>query len=210
MGERLTDDVALQLLVNSTATGAGLVALILTFGWVSGAHFNPIVTGAEVVLGTLPRSQGAAYAAVQVAGASAGTVLANLMFDLPAVTISTHERSAGPLWLAEVVATFGLLLVILGVVRSGHGDRAPFAVAGYIAAAYWFTSSTSFANPAIAIGRSLTDTFAGIAPSSVPAFVLAQLAGGALALAVATFTFHEPDGTELLVEHLDPDPEAHP
>ncbi|HRW38298.1 MAG: aquaporin family protein [Acidimicrobiales bacterium] len=204
MAERLTDDRALQLLVNSTATGAVLVALILAFGWVSGAHLNPVVTAAEVALGGLPRREGAAYAAVQVAGACLGTVVANVMFDLPAVTTSTHERSGTPLWVAEVVATAGLLLVILGVVRSGRAHQAAYAVAGYIAAAYWFTSSTSFANPAITIGRALTDTFAGIAPSSVPAFVAAQAVGGTLALLLAGFTFHQPQGTELVVDHLDP------
>ena len=203
MAQRLSTDPGLQLLENSIATGAGLVALILTFGWVSGAHFNPVVTMAEVLFGALRSTEGAAYAAVQVAGACLGTVVANLMFDLPAVTASTHERTGGPLWLAEVVATFGLLSVILGVVRSGRGDLAAFAVGGYIAAAYWFTSSTSFANPAITVGRTLTDTFAGIAPSSVPAFVVAQVVGALAAIGFATYVFHEPRGTELVVAHLD-------
>jgi arsenate reductase len=201
--QRSSTDPGLQLLENSIATGAGLVALILAFGWVSGAHFNPVVTAAEAVLGGLRRAEAAAYAAVQVGGAMAGTVVANLMFDEPAVSLSTHHRGGPPVLLAEVVATFGLLTVILGVVRSGRASAAPFAVGGYIAAAYWFTSSTSFANPAIAVGRSLTDTFAGIAPSSVPGFVVAELVGGALAVAFGRFAFHEPPGTELVVSHLD-------
>lgn len=207
MAERSTDDAGLQLLENSIATGAGLVALILAFGWVSGAHFNPVVTLAEVVFGGLRWAEGVAYAGVQVLGACLGTVVANLMFDLPAVTWSTDQRTGGPIWLAEVVATFGLLVVILGVVRSGRVAAAPFAVGGYIAAACWFTSSTSFANPAIDVGRSLTDTFAGIAPASVPAFVVAQVLGAALAIVFAAVVFHEPAGTELVVPHLDPDPE---
>lgn len=210
MAQRTSADVGLQLLENSIATGAGLVALILAFGWVSGAHFNPVVTLAEVAFGALPRAEGAAYAVVQVVGACAGTIVANLMFDLPAVTASTHERTGGPIWLGEVVATFGLLVVILGVVRSGRIGAAPVAVGGYIAAAYWFTSSTSFANPAIDIGRSLTDTFAGIAPSSVPAFVVAQVAGAVAAIGFAAFVFHERPGTELVVPHLEPDPDPTP
>ena len=213
MAQRTSTDVGLQLLENSIATGAGLVALILAFGWVSGAHFNPVVTLAEVAFGGLPKLEGVAYAAAQVVGACVGTIVANLMFDLPAVTASTHERTGGPIWLGEVVATFGLLIVILGVVRSGRIGAAPFAVGGYIAAAYWFTSSTSFANPAIDVGRSLTDTFAGIAPSSVPAFIVAQVAGAALAIGFAALVFHERRGTELVVPHLDadrPDPSEEP
>lgn len=208
--QRLSTDVGLQLLENSVATGAGLVALILTFGWVSGAHFNPVVTMAEVAFGGLRAAEGAAYAMAQVAGACLGTVVANLMFDLPAVTASAHVRSGGPIWLGEVVATFGLLAIILGVVRSGRGELAAYAVAGYIAAAYWFTSSTSFANPAIAVGRSLTDTFAGIAPRSVPGFVLAEVVGAVAAIAFARFVFHDPAGTELVVPHLDPIADAQP
>jgi arsenate reductase len=206
MAQRLTTDAGLQLLENSIATGAALVALILCFGWVSGAHFNPVVTLAEVILGGLPRTEGAAYALVQVVGACLGSIMANLMFDLPAVTLSTHERSGMPLLLSEAVATFGLVLVILGVVRSGRPHAAAFAVGGYIAAAYWFTSSTGFANPAVTIGRALTDTFAGVAPTSVPPFVVAQVVGGLLALGFAMFTFGEPSGAELIVPHLEPDP----
>ena len=171
------DDVGLQLLENSIATGAGLVALILAFGPVSGAHFNPVVTLADRILGGTRRATPASTSSSQVVGACVGAMVANLMFDLPAVDISTHTRSSSGLWLGEVVATFGLLLVILGVVRSGRASVAAFAVGGYIAAAYWFTSSTSFANPAVTIGRTLSDTFAGIAPSSVPMFIVMQVVG---------------------------------
>jgi glycerol uptake facilitator-like aquaporin len=176
------DDVGLQLLENSTATVFGLTVLILMFGPTSGAHFNPVVSLADRVFGSLTTRELGAYTTAQVLGGCVGAVVANLMFDLDPVTLSTHERASGGLWLGEVVATFGLLLVILGVVRSGRAAMAPFAVAGYIAAAYWFTSSTSFANPAITIARTLSDTFAGIAPASVPAFLLMQLLGGALGL----------------------------
>ena len=179
--------VGLELLINATVTGAGLVALILAFGPVSGGHFNPVVTLADRILGGISTVDAVAYAVAQVIGACVGAIVANLMFSLPAVTISTHTRSSSGLWLGEFVATFGLVLVILGVVRSGRASVAAFAVGGYIAAAYWFTSSTSFANPAVTIGRTLTDTFAGIAPSSAPAFIVMQLAGGLAAVALARF-----------------------
>ena len=191
-------DVGLQLLENSMATGVGLVALILAFGSVSGAHFNPVVSLADRVLGGLTSRELAFYVPAQVLGACVGAVVANLMFELDAVTLSTHTRSAGGLWLGEVVATFGLLMVILGVVRSGRATTAPFAVGGYIAAAYWFTSSTSFANPAVTIGRTLTDTFAGIKPSSAPGFIGAQLAGGALAVALTRFLYPGRPSAELV------------
>ncbi|MGH9011516.1 MAG: aquaporin [Acidimicrobiia bacterium] len=180
-------DDGLQLLENSTATAFGLMALILAFGKVSGAHFNPVVTLADRFLGGVDTRRAVAYIGAQVAGGCAGTVIANLMFDVPAVEWSTHTRSSGGLWLGEVVATFGLLTVILGVVRSGRAAAAPFAVGAYIGAAYWFTSSTSFANPAVTIARTLTDTFAGIKPASVPVFVLAQCAGAVAAVALARF-----------------------
>ena len=195
------NDVGLQLLENSIATGVGLVALILAFGSVSGAHFNPVVSIADRVLGGLTSRELAFYVPAQVVGACFGAVVANLMFELDAVTLSTHTRSAGGLWLGEVVATFGLLMVILGVVRSGRATTAPFAVGGYIAAAYWFTSSTSFANPAVTIGRTLTDTFAGIKPSSAPAFIVAQLVGGALAVALTRFLYPGRPSAELVVPH---------
>ena len=200
--ERLSpDDVGLQLLENSTATAGGLVALILAFGAVSGAHFNPVVSLADRIFGHLTTQELGAYAAAQVAGACLGSVVANLMFDLDAVTFSTHERATSGLWLGEVVATFGLLVVILGVVRSGRSSAAPYAVAGYIAAAYWFTSSTSFANPAVTIGRTLTDTFAGIEPASAPGFVVAQVAGAASAIALARYLQPDLPPVDLLVSH---------
>jgi arsenate reductase len=202
------DDVGLQLLENSVATGAGLVALILALGPVSGAHFNPVVTLADRVLGGTTTVDAAVYVVAQVGGACAGAVVANLMFDLPAVTFSTHVRSSSGLWLGEVVATFGLLLVILGVVRAGRASAAAFAVGGYITAAYWFTSSTSFANPAVTIGRSLTDTFAGIAPENVPAFVVAQVVGALLAIGVARYLNPHIPAADLVVPHEGADPGA--
>jgi glycerol uptake facilitator-like aquaporin len=171
-------DAGLQLLENTLATGGGLIALILAFGSVSGAHFNPVVT---LALRT-PWRDACAYIAAQVVGASAGGVLANLMFDLDPVTFSTKTRSSGGIWLAEVVATFGLVLLIAGLVRNRRVGVIPFAVASWIVAAYWFTSSTSFANPAVTVGRMFSDTFAGIRPSSAPMFVLMQLVGAALAV----------------------------
>ena len=188
-------DLGIQLLENSTATAAGLVALILALGPVSGAHFNPVVSLAGRFFGGLTTRELVAYVPAQIAGGCAGAVVANLMFDLPAVTASTHARTGGGLWLGEVVATLGLVLVVFGVVRSGRAASAPFAVAGYIAAAYWFTSSTSFANPAVTVARTLSDTFAGIKPSSAPGFVIAQLAGAALAVGLARFLYPDvPDG----------------
>jgi glycerol uptake facilitator-like aquaporin len=182
MASRLSpNDVGLQLLQNSVATGAALVALILALQPVS-ASFNPVVTLVERALGILDTPTTLALVAAQFTGGLAGTVLANLMFGLDAVTLSTHERAGGGLWLGEVIATAGLLLVIFGIIRSGRPDRVAFAVGGYITAAYWFTSSTSFANPAVTVARMITDTFAGIAPSSAPAFILAQLVGGAVGL----------------------------
>ena len=180
--ERLSTDRGLQLLANSIATGAALVALILAFGGVSGARFNPVVTLAGVLDGDVDARHGTAEVTAQTLGGILGAVVANLMFDLPAVTWSTHTRSSPPLWLAEVVATFGLLTVIFGVVRSRRADLVAFAVGGYIAAAYWFTSSTSFANPAATVARMFSDTFAGIRPSSAPAFIAAQLLGAIAAI----------------------------
>jgi glycerol uptake facilitator-like aquaporin len=195
------NDVGLQLLENSTATAAGLVALILAFGSVSGAHFNPIVSLADRFFGGLSNRELGIYVPAQIVGGCFGAIVANLMFDLPAVTLSTHARSSSGLWLGEIVATLGLVLVIFGVVRSGRASAAPFAVAGYIAAAYWFTSSTSFANPAVTIARTLTDTFAGIKPSSVPGFVAAQMLGGVLAIALALFLYPGMSADAVLVPH---------
>lgn len=176
------NDVGLELLENALATGAALVAIILAFGPVSGAHMNPAVTVTDAVLGGTPWPEVPAYLSAQVAGSVAGTIIANLMFGLPAISISTHQRSSGGLWIGEVVATFGLLVTIYGVVRSNRAAVAPFAVGAYITGAYWFTSSTSFANPAVSVGRMFSDTFAGIAPSSVPMFMLCQVVGSLLAV----------------------------
>ena len=194
-------DTGLQLLENSTATAGALVALILAFGTVSGAHFNPVVSLADRVLGGLTSRELAVYVPAQIAGAMTGAIVANLMFDLDAVTLSTHERASSGLWIGEVVATFGLLTVILGVVRSGRSSAAPYAVAGYIAAAYWFTSSTSFANPAVTIGRTLSDTFAGIEPASAPAFIAFQLIGGCLAVALARYLYPDLPALDIVVPH---------
>ncbi|WP_433875747.1 aquaporin [Sinomonas atrocyanea] len=178
MASRLSPaDAGLALLENSIATGAALVALIIALQPVS-ASFNPVVSLVERALGLIDTRTTLVLIASQIAGGLAGTVLANLMFGLDAVSLSGHERSGPGLWLGEAVATIGLLLIVFGTVRSGRADRVAFAVGGYIAAAYWFTSSTSFANPAVTIARSITDTFAGIAPAAVPGFVVAQLVGG--------------------------------
>lgn len=185
MGERLAGgNVAIALLANTIATGAALVALILTFGPISGAHFNPAVTLADAIERGIPWSEALAYMLVQCAGGVAGAVSADLMFDLPWYSLSSHSRHGWALVLSEFVATFGLLSVIWGCSRLRSG-AVPFAVASYITAAYWFTASTSFANPAVTIARSLSDTFAGIRPSDVPLFIVAQI-GGALC---ATFLF---------------------
>lgn len=175
-------DVGLQLLENAIATAAGLVAILLAFGPVSGAHLNPAVSVADWLLGGLSARTLAGYVVAQVSGCVLGCVVGNLMFSEPAVALSDKARSGGGLWLAEGVATFGLLVLVVGLARTGRLSVAPFAVGAYIGSAYFFTASTSFANPAVTIGRMLTDTFAGIAPSSVPGFVLAQAAGGAVAL----------------------------
>src|SRR5438270_1286404 len=175
-------DTGIELLENALATGAALVAIILAVGSVSGAHLNPAVSVVDAILGGLRWRELGAYLAAQVSGAVVGVMLANLLFSLPAVSISEHARSSSNLWLGEVVATFGLLLVVFGVVRSGRTATVPFAVGAYITGAYWFTSSTSFANPAVTVGRMFSNTFAGIAPASVAAFVAAQLVGAAVAV----------------------------
>jgi glycerol uptake facilitator-like aquaporin len=178
MGERLAGgNVAVALLANTIATGAALVALILTFSSVSGAHFNPVVSLADAVGGSLPWKDAAAYVAVQVTGGICGTVVAHLMFGLSVISVSHHDRHGWPIVLSEFVATFGLLIVIVGCSRF-RSSAVPFAVAAYITAAYWFTASTSFANPAVTIARSLSDTFAGIRPVDVPLFIAAQVVGG--------------------------------
>lgn len=199
MATRLTDDVGLQLLANSLATGAVLVALIVSLQPVSAA-FNPVVTLVEVALRAVTAPVAAVLVAAQVVGGAVGTVLANLMFDLDAVSISSHERTGSGLWLGEVVATLGLVLVIVGCVRAARTDAIAWAVAGWIVAAYWFTSSTSFANPAVTIARTLSDSFAGISPASVPMFVLMQVVGGALALGILRLLHPTPSPLEA---HLD-------
>jgi glycerol uptake facilitator-like aquaporin len=177
-------DTGLELLENAAATAAGLFAIILMFGPVSGAHFNPVVSFADAAFGGLRWREAAAYLPVQVAGCIAGAVAANLMFAQAAVSISTKPRATPAHFLSEVIATLGLILVIFALARSGRAASAPAAVGAYIGAAYFFTSSTSFANPAITVGRMFSDTFAGIAPASAPAFIAAQIIGGALAVVV--------------------------
>ncbi len=184
--------MGLQLLENAIATAGALVGLILMFGAVSGAHFNPVVTIVDRALGTVTTLDSAFYVIAQIVGGCLGAVVANLMFELPAVELSTTERSSPALWLSEVVATVGLLLVIQGCVRSGRSNAVAFAVAAWIGGAYWFTSSTSFANPAVTVARTLSDTFAGIAPASAPMFVVMQLIGAALAVALIRLLFPHP------------------
>jgi arsenate reductase len=177
-------DTGLELLENAAATAAGLFAVILMFGPVSGAHFNPVVSFADAAFGGLRWRDAAAYLPAQVAGCAAGAVAANLMFAEAAVSISVKHRATGPHFLSEVIATAGLILVIFSLARSGRARSAPAAVGAYIGAAYFFTSSTSFANPAITIGRMFSSSFAGIAPSSVPAFIGAQVIGGIAGAAI--------------------------
>jgi len=184
MGERLAaGNIAIALLANSTATGAALVALILTFGPISGAHFNPAVTLADAWQRGIAWHEAAAYILAQLAGAFAGVAAAHLMFGLPLFFESRHVRSGSAQVFSEFVATFGLLAVIWGC-ASFRSSRVPFAVAAYITSAYWFTASTSFANPAVTLARSMSDTFAGIRPADVPAFILAQLGGALVATAL--------------------------
>jgi arsenate reductase len=202
--QQLSEDTGLQLLENAAATAAGLFAIILMFGPVSGGHFNPVVSLVDAAFGGLSRRDALAYIPAQIAGCISGAVAANAMFALAAVSISSHHRASPAHLLAEVIATLGLLLVIFALARSGRAATAPAAVGAYIGAAYWFTSSTSFANPAISIGRIFSDTFAGIAPASVPGFVVAQLVGGLLAFAAVRVLY--PDvgpaaAAEVVVPH---------
>lgn len=189
MAAKLSDEPGIQLLINAAATSGVLIAVILAFGSVSGAHLNPVVTLADRIFRGLSSRLAGGYVAAQMLGAGVGAVLANLMFALPAIELSTTARFSGALWLAEVVATFGLLMVIFGVVRSGRASVAAFAVGAYIGAAYFFTASTSFANPAVTAARTLSDTFAGIAPESAPMFVVAQLGGAAIAVAAIRYLY---------------------
>ena len=187
-------DVGLQLLENAAATTGALIGLILMFGAVSGAHFNPAVTLLDRALGTTSTRDTGLYVMAQVAGGCLGAVVANLMFELPAVELSTHDRSSAALWLSELVATVTLLLLIQGCVRTGRAAVVPFAVGAWIGGAYFFTSSTSFANPAVTVARTLSDTFAGIAPASAPAFVLVQLAAVGVAFALVRLLYPERAG----------------
>jgi len=190
------DSVGLQLLENTLATVAMLVAVILAFAAISGAHLNPVVTLAERAAGHIGNHDAGMYMVAQVLGACLGAVIANVMYGLPAVEFSTNVRSGGRLWLAEAIATFGLLLVINGCIRAGRAGAVPAAVAGWIGAAYWCTSSTSFANPAVTIARSLSDSFAGIGPASVPAFVGMQLIGCVIAIFVIRLLMTPPTEDE--------------
>jgi glycerol uptake facilitator-like aquaporin len=185
MGERLAGgSIGLALLANTVATGAALVALILAFGPISGAHFNPAVTLCDASQGGIRWADVPAYVAAQLAGAVVGVAVADLMFGEPVLALSQHARHGGGQLLAEFVATFGLLSVVWGCARLRSATVVPFAVGAYITAAYWFTASTSFANPAVTVARSLTNTFAGIRPADVPGFVAAQLTGAAAATAL--------------------------
>jgi len=198
-------NVGLELLENAAATAVGLYAIILMFGPVSGAHFNPVVSFVDAAFGGLQWKTALAYLPAQVAGCVGGAVLANVMFSKSAVTISTHHRATGAHFVSEVVATAGLVLVIFALARTGRGGSAAAAVGAYIGAAYFFTSSTSFANPAITVGRMFSNTFAGIAPSSVPTFIAAQVVGGGAAFVVikALYPGVTPaEAADIIVPHL--------
>ena len=186
------NDVGLQLAENAAATALGLFVIILMLGTVSGAHVNPVVSLLDAAFGGLPWRTAAAYLPAQITGCIAGALLANVMFGGRVVSFSTHHRISGPHFVAEIVATAGLILIILALARSGRTAYAPAAVGAYIGAAYFFTSSTSFANPAITIGRVFSDTFAGIAPSSAPGYIAAQLIGGAAGFVLVRLLYPDP------------------
>ncbi|MGI8753939.1 MAG: MIP/aquaporin family protein [Acidimicrobiales bacterium] len=197
--------IGLELFETAAATAVGLYAIILMVGPVSGAHLNPVVSLVDAAFGGLRWRDALAYLPAQVAGCAGGAVVANLMFSQAAVSISTHHRATGAHFLSEVVATLGLVLVIFALARSGRGASAPAAVGAYIGAAYLFTSSTSFANPAITVGRMLSNTFAGIAPASAPTFIAAQIVGAGLAFAVirALYPGVTPaEAADIIVAHL--------
>lgn len=187
-------DAGLQLLENSLITGAALVALITALQPVSAA-FNPVVTLVERALGAISTRAAIIMVSAQVVGGLMGVLIANVMFNLDPVSISSHERSSAGLWLGEVVATLGLLVIIFGSLRAGRRDSLAVAVGGYIAAAYWFTSSTSFANPAVTVSRIFSDTFAGVAPSSAPMFIAMQLLGACLGLFLIRMLYPSPERT---------------
>ncbi len=204
--ETLSTDMGLQLLENALATTAGLAVLILVFGPVSGAHFNPLVSLADWLLGRrtgggLPLQEVGAYGCAQVVGAVAGAILADAMYDRPLAAWSDHERSGAALWLSEVVATAGLLLVILALARTRRTALIAWSVGAYIGAAYWFTASTAFANPAVTVGRAFTDSFAGIAPASVPGFVVAQSIGALVGMGIVVVLFPDTDADGVVVPH---------
>ncbi len=194
MAETLTRDVALALLGNTIATGAMLVVLITIFGPISGAHFNPAVTLVFAIKGDLGWPDGVVYTAAQIVGGIIGTVVAHLMFAMPVVMLSEHVRTGGAQWFAEWVATFGLIATILGGLRFAQ-SAVPWLVGLYITAAYWFTASTSFANPAVAIARSLTNTFSGIRPNDLPGFIAAQFVGAVCALVLMKWLLRKSDVT---------------
>jgi arsenate reductase len=195
----------LELLQNAIVTGAGLFAVILIFGALSGAHFNPVVSFVDAVFGGISWRDAAAYLPAQVAGCVTGAIVANIMFSLRTVSISTHHRATGPHLLSEAIATLGLVLVIFALARSGKTAYTPAAVGAYITAAYFFTSSTSFANPAITIGRMFSNTFAGIAPSSAPWFIGAQIVGGIAAVGLIFLLYPgitPAESADIIVPHL--------
>lgn len=197
-------DVGLQLLENAAATAVGLFAIILMFGPISGAHFNPVVSFVDAGFGGLSWRDAAAYLPAQIAGCITGAWLANAMFAKALFEISTKHRASGPHWLSEVIATIGLLLVIFALVRSDRVHLAPAAVGAYIGAAYFFTSSTSFANPAITVGRMFSNTFAGIAPSSAPSFISAQVVGAVLAFGLIKLLYPgitSAEASDIIVAH---------
>jgi glycerol uptake facilitator-like aquaporin len=197
-------DVGLQLFENAAATAAGLFAIILMFGPVSGGHFNPVVSFVDAAFGGLSWREAAAYVPAQVAGCVSGAVVANVMFSLPAFELSTKHRASGGHFLSEVVATVGLLLVIFALARSGRPRATPAAVGAYIGAAYFFTSSTSFANPAVTVGRMFSNSFAGIQPGSAPIFIAAQVVGGVLAVGIIRTLYPSitpQDASVVLVPH---------
>lgn len=198
MGTTLSDNLAITLLINAVATVAALGTLIWMLGPISGAHFNPVVTGVAVARREMPKGEAACYVVAQITGAIAGVALANVMFSLPVFEDSTHVRTGLPVWLGEVVATAGLLMVIGALTRTSRGHLGPALVPAWIGAAYFFTSSTSFANPAVTIGRSLTDTFAGIAPASVLLFIVFQVAGAAIGALLTEFFYPRPGAAEPL------------
>ncbi len=204
-------DVGLQLLENAAATAVGLYAIILIFGPVSGGHFNPVVSIVDAIYGGLPWRHVPSYVVVQVVGCVSGAVVANVLFDAAPISISTTDRASWPHGISEVVATLGLLLVIFSLARSGRAERAPAAVGAYIGAAYFFTSSASFANPAITVGRVFSDTFAGIAPASVLPYVIAQLVAVAIAVPVLDLLYprHPTNAEDVVLPHRPATPQHH-